>query len=115
MYYNTLQPCLIDVNNNSTTLQTCNDSTPNGNVLDLAYNYNQGTSNNGNVVSWNATGNQSFVRTFTYDGLNRVRTETQYPSWPTLRPTLVTTSTYDLNGNLATLDRLTAELKGTKP
>ncbi len=77
VFYNTLQPCLIDVNNNSTVLQTCNDSTPSGNVLDLAYNYNQGSANNGNVVSWNATGNQSFVRTFGYDALNRLSTLNQ--------------------------------------
>jgi YD repeat-containing protein len=36
---------------------------------------------------------------YAYDGLNRVRTETQYPSWPTTTPTLVTQSTFDGNGN----------------
>ena len=77
VFYNTLQPCLIDVNNNGTVLQTCNDSSPSGNVLDLAYNYNQGSANNGNVVGWNATGNQSFVRTFGYDSLNRLSTLNQ--------------------------------------
>lgn len=72
VYNNLLQPCLLDVNNNSTTLQTCNDSTPGGNVLDFWMGYNAGSSDNGNVVNWNATGAQSFVRTFGYDSLNRV-------------------------------------------
>ena len=40
---------------------------------------------------------------FAYDGLNRLRSETQHPSWPTTTPTLVTQSTYDLNGNRLTL------------
>src|SRR5207249_2427916 len=40
---------------------------------------------------------------YAYDGLNRLRTETQYPSWPTTSPTLVTSTTYDPNGNRATL------------
>src|SRR5439155_8307784 len=40
---------------------------------------------------------------YTYDGLNRQRTETQYPNWPTTTPTLVTTSTYDGNNNRLTL------------
>ena len=74
---NNLQPCLIDVNNNGTLLQTCNDSTPSGNVLDLWMNYNAGSSNNGNVAGWNATGDQSFVRTFGYDSLNRLSTMNQ--------------------------------------
>ena len=74
VYNNRLQPCLIDVNNNGTLLQTCADGTPAGNVLDFAMNYNFGSSDNGNVISWNATGAQSFVRTYTYDSLNRVKT-----------------------------------------
>src|SRR6266542_2480971 len=48
------------------------------------------------------TGQESAVD-YAYDGLGRVRTETQYPSWPTTTPTLVTAFTYELNGNRATL------------
>jgi YD repeat-containing protein len=39
---------------------------------------------------------------YAYDGAGRVRSETQYPDWPTTTPTLVPTTTYDLNGNRAT-------------
>ena len=40
---------------------------------------------------------------YSYDGLARVRTETQYPSWPATTPTLVTQYSYDLAGNRQTL------------
>ncbi len=33
------------------------------------------------------------VTDYSYDGLNRLRTESQYPSWPTTTPTLVTSYT----------------------
>jgi len=100
VFYNTLQPCLIDVNNNGIVLQTCNDSTPSGNVLDLSYNYNQGSANNGNVVGWNATGNQSFVRTFGYDSLNRLSTLNQSSGNATgCSATFNLSWTYDAWGN----------------
>jgi RHS repeat-associated protein len=74
VYNSRLQPCLIDVNNNGTLLQNCSDGTPAGNVLDFSMGYNAGTTNNGNLVTWNATGAQSSVRTYTYDSLNRLKT-----------------------------------------
>lgn len=37
------------------------------------------------------------------DGLNRVRTETQYPSWPSTSGSLVMMTTYDPNSNRATV------------
>lgn len=43
------------------------------------------------------------VTDYAYDGLKRLRRETQYPSWPTASPTLVTSLTYDGNGNRLTL------------
>jgi YD repeat-containing protein len=51
-----------------------------------------------------ATGDATYERAvdYTYDGLNRLRQETQYPSWPTTTPTLVSTATYDLASNRAT-------------
>jgi YD repeat-containing protein len=40
---------------------------------------------------------------YAYDGLNRVRTETQYPNWPATTGSLVTSTTYDLSGNRRTV------------
>jgi RHS repeat-associated protein len=40
---------------------------------------------------------------YAYDGRGLVRTERQYPSWPLTTGPLVTTTTYDAAGNLATL------------
>jgi RHS repeat-associated protein len=74
VYDNRLNPCLIDVNNNGTLLKACTDGTPPGNVLDFWIGYNNGTSDNGDVTNWNATGAQSFVRSYGYDTLNRVST-----------------------------------------
>jgi hypothetical protein len=60
VYDNRLQPCLIDVaNNSSLLLQACSDGTPTGNVLDFWMGYNNGLSDNGNVMNWNATGTQT--------------------------------------------------------
>ena len=42
---------------------------------------------------------------YAYDDLNRVRKETQYPSWPTTSPTLVTQYSYDANGNRTSLTK----------
>ena len=36
---------------------------------------------------------------YLYDGLNRLRKEIQYPSWPATTPTLLSQYTYDGNGN----------------
>ena len=36
---------------------------------------------------------------YAYDGLNRVRKETQYPQWPSTTPSLLTQYSYDLAGN----------------
>jgi RHS repeat-associated protein len=43
------------------------------------------------------------VTEYAHDGRGAARSETQYPAWPTTSPTLLTSSTYDENGNLATL------------
>jgi YD repeat-containing protein len=40
---------------------------------------------------------------YVYDGLNRLRKETQYPNWPSTSTKLVTEFTYDKNGNRITL------------
>ncbi len=64
-YNNRLQP---------TQLRTYNPST-NTDVLNLNYSFtNSSGTNNGNVVSFTSTATQVFMRTYTYDELNRVST-----------------------------------------
>jgi RHS repeat-associated protein len=77
VYNNRLQPCLIDVNQTNATLQTCNDNTPVGNILLFWMGYNAGTADNGNAINWNASGYNSFVRSYGYDPLNRISTLSQ--------------------------------------
>jgi RHS repeat-associated protein len=72
-YNNRLQPCRMNVNSTGGYYSQCTDMTPSGNVLDFKYGFNAGT-NNGNITSWSATGNQTFSRTYTYDSLNRIAT-----------------------------------------
>lgn len=71
-FNNRLQPCRINANSSGTSLNTCADAVPSGNLLDLNYSWNDGTTDNGNVMGWAAAGNQTFNRGFTYDALNRL-------------------------------------------
>ena len=71
-YNSRLQPCRLNTNSTGTYFAQCTDAVPNGNVQD--FNYGFGTSNNGNISSWTATGSQAFNRTYTYDFLNRLTT-----------------------------------------
>jgi len=74
-YNKRLQPCRMNVNSTGAYVLTqCTDSLPGNNVLDFTYGFNSGTSDNGNVASWSAVGQQSFNRTYTYDSLNRIAT-----------------------------------------
>ena len=79
LYYNNrLQPCRIAVNSSGTAPGTCGDGTNYGNVLDYSYNFNLGTSDDGNVmaITNNLTKNTPTDRSqsFTYDVLNRIAT-----------------------------------------
>jgi|SRR5579883_470385 len=67
-----LQPCRINTNSSATTLGTCADALPSGNVQDFSYGFNFGSSDNGNIINWAGTGQQSFNRSYGYDSLNRV-------------------------------------------
>ncbi len=69
-YNGRLQPCRSNVNSSGTALNTCGDSVPSGNYLDIATGY--GSGDNGNVTSWSAVGAQAFNRSYTYDALNRL-------------------------------------------
>jgi RHS repeat-associated protein len=80
LYNSRLQPCRINWNTSSTTFSAasqCTGNQPSGNLLDFTYGFNSGTSNNGNIATWNAVGNpaqtvQTFTRSYTYDSLNRL-------------------------------------------
>jgi YD repeat-containing protein len=43
------------------------------------------------------------ITDYAYDGRGLVRTETEYPAWPSTSGALVTSSTYDPAGNVATV------------
>jgi RHS repeat-associated protein len=73
IYNNHFQPCHLVLFASGTGPSSCTDSPTN--VLDFKLGY--GASNNGNVMSWTATGAQSFNRSFTYDSLNRLATMNQ--------------------------------------
>ncbi|MEK6719993.1 MAG: PA14 domain-containing protein [Chloroflexota bacterium] len=77
-----------------------NPASPPGDAITTEYAYDAG----GNMTrTTRAKGDaaQERVVDYVHDGRGLVRRETQYPSWPTTSPTLVATSTYDANGNLA--------------
>jgi hypothetical protein len=99
VYNNRLQPCHIDVNQSNTTLQTCNDNTPPGNILDFWMTYDAGTFDNGKVTHWNASsGYQSFTRAFGYDQLNRLSYLSQTSGVATVCSSVFGLSwTYDLS------------------
>jgi len=73
-YNNRLQRCRINVNSSGTALGTCTDAIPSGSVQDFNYGFNFGTADNGDVIGWTATGQQSFSRSYSYDQLNRLST-----------------------------------------
>ncbi|PYU53449.1 MAG: hypothetical protein DMG48_01490, partial [Acidobacteria bacterium] len=99
-FNNALQPCRINVNSSGTALGACADAIPLGNVQDFTFGFNAGTSDNGNVASWTATGQQAFSRSFTYDVLNRLSTLNQSSGSATgCSATFNLSWTYDAWGN----------------
>ena len=75
LYYNKrFQPCRISAKSSGTAPASCTDSTNIGNILDFTYNFNLGSSDNGNVMG--ITNNRDSTRSqmFGYDPLNRVAT-----------------------------------------
>lgn len=77
------------------------DSTPSPKYV-TAYQYDH-TGNLTRVTRASGDGSYERATEYAYDGLNRVRSETQYPSWPSTSGALVMTTTYDLNSNRATV------------
>jgi len=86
-YDKRLKICRSNVNSvASYTLATCADSLPGtGNLQDLNFAYNLGTSDNGNVASMVGTGTQNFNRGYGYDSLNRLSTFTDSASAQTCK------------------------------
>jgi RHS repeat-associated protein len=73
-YNGLLQPCRVNVNSSATVLSSCTAAVPSGNVLDLTFGFNYGSTDNGNVMSFAAVGAQTFNRSYTYDAANRIYT-----------------------------------------
>jgi RHS repeat-associated protein len=86
MYYNNrLQPCRISMKSSGTAPTACSDSVNVGNVMDLTYNFNLGTADNGNVTGIANNRDTTRSQTFTYDALNRLataRTTSTYATSP---------------------------------
>src|SRR5262249_913168 len=77
IYNPRLQPCRLALSSSGTPPISCTDANQ-GNVLDFTYTLSDSNNhNNGNIMSWNATGQQSFNRSFSYDSLNRIATMQQ--------------------------------------
>jgi hypothetical protein len=70
-----LQPCRIAVNSSGTAPTSCSDSTNTGNVLDLTYDFQFGTADNGNVkkITDNRPSMTGRSINFIYDPLNRIK------------------------------------------
>jgi len=100
MFSNRLQPCLIEMNSSNATLQTCNDSPPTGDIMDLliGFNLQVGSAfvNNGNVWRLYASGAQNSLRSYTYDSLNRL---SSMSDTVTAQPCRGLSWTYDNWGN----------------
>ncbi|MCL4371690.1 MAG: hypothetical protein M1380_12445, partial [Chloroflexi bacterium] len=77
------------------------NATPSPDMV-TAYQYDN-TGNLSRVVRASGDSSNERATDYSYDGLARVRSETQYPSWPATSPTLVTQYAYDLAGNRKTL------------
>jgi RHS repeat-associated protein len=76
-YYNSrLQPCRISIKSSGTAPTQCTDAANVGGVLDFTYNFNLGSSDNGNVIGItnNRSGASGRSQLFTYDALNRIFT-----------------------------------------
>ena len=73
VYNNRLELCRLNSNSSGIYLVQCNDAIPNGNKQDFSYGYSTNW-NNGDIWSWTATGTQTFNRSYTYDGANRLLT-----------------------------------------
>ncbi|MGH9685401.1 MAG: RHS repeat domain-containing protein [Candidatus Acidiferrales bacterium] len=98
-YNDRLQPCRININTGTPALSSCSSSVASGTVQDFYVNYNEGSSDNGNVMEWAASDNQVFRRTYTHDQVNRL---TSMADADNVATCLGATWTYDTWGNRLT-------------
>jgi RHS repeat-associated protein len=69
-----LQTCEINLNSSSSPLTACGVA-PSGTIQDHHYGLGSwGSTNNGDITSWIASGTQNFNRSYSYDSLNRLST-----------------------------------------
>jgi RHS repeat-associated protein len=75
LYNSRLQPCWLYATTGTAlatnTACTASDPTP-GNILDLNYNFNFGSADNGNVIGVSNNRSATRSQSFTYDALNRI-------------------------------------------
>jgi RHS repeat-associated protein len=92
IYNNRLQPCWEYTTTgtalqwNSTNTSFCTTSATTGSVLDLKFNFNWGSSDNGNVMGTTNNRDNTRSQAFTYDYLNRIliaETTSTYSTSPT--------------------------------
>jgi len=72
VYNSRLQPCRMNVNSSGAWYNQCTDAIATGNVQDFTYGFSLGSSDNGNLTSFSATGARTFSRTYSYGQLNRL-------------------------------------------
>jgi RHS repeat-associated protein len=74
-FYNPrLQPCRVSVESTGAAPASCTDTANFGNILDYAYNFSLGASDNGNVTAIANNRDNTRSQNFSYDSLNRIST-----------------------------------------
>jgi RHS repeat-associated protein len=74
LYNSRLQPCWFYATTGTAlpTSTLCTDSATAGNILDLKYNFNLGSGDNGNVIGITNDRDSTRTQSFSYDSLNRI-------------------------------------------
>ena len=97
-----LQPCHINLNTSGSSINDgCADGSVTGSIQDFDYSFTSPNGgNNGNVTVMNGYGAQSFGRSYSYDGINRLTGMSQTSGSATACSSTYTLSwTYDAWGN----------------
>jgi RHS repeat-associated protein len=110
IFNNRLQPCWAYATTgtpltwNSTNTSFCTTSATTGSILDIKYNFNWGTSDNGNVIGITNDRNNTRSQSFAYDNLNRLQTAETTSTYST-SPTNCWAEQYTIDpvGNLTSI------------